>query len=113
MSNYYKHFIEKKDNANLKEKYFEIFIIIVLFAFGVYQSILFFGYRVVPNPDFFGYYKTATELLSFQLPSDYRCLPVLGLLHYGLSCLVGGQYAELTAGRLLNSILHPFNIVLV
>ncbi len=104
-------------NADFNNKYIEYFIIVLLFVFSTYQAIHLFGYRVVPNPDFFGYFQTAADLLSFQLPSghpaDFRCVPVMGLLQNGLSCLIGGQYADLKAGWLLNTILHPFNIVLV
>jgi hypothetical protein len=96
-----------------KERYFDIFVIIVLFFFGIYQSILYFGHQVVPNPDFFGFIRVGEELLSFELPSSYKRLPVLGVLQTGLSHLTGGQQAQLTAGWLLNAILHPFNIVLV
>ena len=42
---------EYGNNWNANGKYFEIFIIAVLFAFGVYHSVLYFGHQVVRNPD--------------------------------------------------------------
>jgi hypothetical protein len=107
---------EKTEHCNDlidKEAYFEIFVISVLFAFGVYHSILYFGHRVVPNPDFTAFVRVGHELLSFQLPGTYKRAPVLGLLQAGLSYLAGGQHPDLTAGWLLNAILHPFNVVLL
>ncbi|MCK4828245.1 hypothetical protein KA005_71610, partial [bacterium] len=96
---------ETWDNLNGNEKYFEIFIIAVLFAFGIYNSVLYFGHQVVPNPDFNGFIRVGHELLSFQLPSDYKRVPVVGILQVSLSYLVGGKHPELTAGWLLNAIL--------
>jgi hypothetical protein len=101
-------------NLHEREKYLEYSIIIVLFAFGSYLSFIFWGHQTVPNPDFFGFIDVAEAFLSFQFASiDYRQLPGLGLLQKGISVLVGGPQAELTAGWLLNAILHPLNIVLV
>ena len=104
---------ELLSDLSVKEKYFEIFIIMVLFAFGVYHSVLYFGHQVVPNSDFTAFVRTGHELLSFQLPSSYKRAPILGLLQASLSYLVTGQHPDLTAGWLLNAILHPFNIVLL
>ena len=95
------------------EKRLEIFIIAILLALGVYHSILYFGHQVVPNPDFPGFVRVGHQLLSFQLPSSYKRAPVVGLLQAALSHLVKGQHPDLTAGWLLNAILHPFNIVLL
>ena len=38
---------------------------------------------------------------------------MLGILQVGLSYLVGGKYPDLTAGWLLNALLHPFNLILL
>ena len=100
-------------DSNKQKKAFEIFVIMILLVFGIYHSILYFGHQVVPNPDFTAFVRVGHELLSFQLPSDYKRVPVLGLLQASLSYLVGGQHPDLTAGWLLNAILHPFNIVLL
>ena len=104
---------ELLDDSATKEKYFGLFIIIALFAFGVYHSVLYFGHQVMPNPDFTAFVQVGHELLSFQLPTSYKRVPVVGLLQAGLSYLVAGPHPDLTAGWLLNAILHPFNIVLL
>lgn len=101
------------DDLSIKEKYFERFLVVVLLAFGIYQSVLYFGHQVVPNPDFTSFVRLGHRLLSFQLPTNYKRAPVLGLLQATLSHLVGGQHPDLTAGWLLNAILHPLNLVLL
>ncbi len=100
-------------NGDYKEKYFEIFAIVILLAFGIYQSVLYFGHQAVPNSDFTAFVKTAHQLLSFELPSDFKRVPVLGILQIGLSKFISGDHPELTAGWLLNAILHPLSIVLL
>ncbi len=94
------------------EKYFEFFLIVVFLAFGIYQSVLYFGHKLVPNSDFPAIIGVGHKLLSFQIPEDFKQTPVVGLLQALLSHLVGGQYPELTAGWLLNAILHPLNLIL-
>jgi len=96
-----------------QERYFETFVIIALFAFGAYSSILYFGHKVVPISDFPDLFKVGRDILSFKLPSRFKQAPVLGMLQYCLSFFVGGQHPPLTAGWLLNAILHPFNLVLL
>jgi hypothetical protein len=98
---------------NVKEKYFLAFVIAVLLAFGAYQSILYFGHQVVPNSDFPAFVRTGKALLAFKLPGSFKRAPVLGILQAVLSRVVGGQHPDLTAGWLLNSILHPFNLLLL
>ena len=105
--------IQVAQGPNVNEKYFEIFVILALGAFGVYHSILYFGHKVVPNPDFNGFVSVGHELLSFKHPSNFDRGPVVGLLQAMLSYVVGGQYPDLTAGWLLNALLHPFNLVLL
>jgi hypothetical protein len=95
-----------------RERYFEFFLLISLLAFGIYQSVLYFGHKVVPNPDFPAFFETGRELLSLRIPSSFKRVPVLGLLQVFISYLVDGQHPGLTAGWLLNAILHPFNLVL-
>jgi hypothetical protein len=95
-----------------REKYFNIFLIAAFFAFGIYQSIIYFGHQIVPISDFPDIVRIGHELLSFKVPSRFMQAPVVGLLQASLSYLVGGQHPDLTAGWLLNAILHPFNLVL-
>ena len=96
-----------------RERYFEFFLLIALLAFGAYQSVLYFGHKLIPNPDFVSFAQLGHELLSFKLPSSFMRAPVLGLLQAALSYIVGGQHPDLTAGWLLNAILHPFNLLLL
>jgi hypothetical protein len=96
-----------------QEKYLDIFTAAVLFAFGVYHSILYFGHTVVPISDFPAFFRVGQELLSFKIPSTFKLAPVVGLLQVILSYFLGGQYPNLTAGWLLNAILHPFNLILL
>lgn len=95
-----------------REKYFGFFLIVVLLAFGIYQSVLYFGHKIVPNSDFPAIIRVGHELLSFQIPESFKQTPVVGLLQALLSHLVDGQYPNLTAGWLLNAILHPLNLIL-
>lgn len=95
------------------EKLVEILTGVILFAFGVYQSILYFGHTAVPNGDFPDFYKVGSDLLAFRLPSQFMRAPVLGLLQNFLYPLAWGPSRELTAGWLLNAILHPFNLLLL
>jgi hypothetical protein len=96
-----------------REKYFEICVLAALFAFGLYNSVLFFGHTIVPNGDFPAFFRTGREILSLQAPYSFKRVPVLGILQVCLSWVVGGQHPGLTAGWLLNAILHPFNLVLL
>ncbi len=96
-----------------REKYLDIFTAVVLFAFGVYHSILYFGHTVVPISDFPAFFRVGQELLSFKIPSSFKLAPVVGLLQVILSHFLSGQYPNLTAGWLLNAILHPFNLLLL
>lgn len=95
-----------------RERYFEFVVIAALLAFGVYQSVVYFGHTVVPISDFPDIVRVGHDLLSFQLPARFKQAPVVGLLQASLSYLVGGQHPDLTAGWLLNAILHPLNLVL-
>ncbi len=81
--------------SSVNEKYFEIFLITVLLAFGIYHSILYFAHQVVPCSDFPGFVRVGRQLLSFQLPSSYKRAPVVGLLQATLSPMVGGRYPDL------------------
>lgn len=119
-----KHIAEKRrvepadeigvDELRKREKYFEVFVIIALFAFGVYNSILYFGHTVVPVSDFPDLYRVGREILSFKLPTRFMQAPVLGMLQVCLSYIVGGpDPINLKAGWLLNAMLYPFSLVLL
>jgi len=94
------------------ERYLELFLIGAFLAFGVYQSILYFGHKIVPISDFPDIVRVGHDLLSFKLPARFKQAPVVGILQALLSFIVGGQHPDLTAGWLLNAILHPLNLIL-
>jgi hypothetical protein len=96
-----------------RDRYFEIIVVLVLLAFGTYHSISYFGHKLVPTSDFPAFAKTGREILSLQMPSSFKRTPMLGLLQVSLSYFIGGQTPELTAGRVLNAILHPLIAVLL
>ena len=95
------------------EKRLDILIGAVLFAFGVYHSILYFGHTAVPISDFPDFFRVGKEILSLQMPSSFKLAPVLGILQNLLVFVSWGSPPELTAGWLLNAILHPFTVVLL
>jgi hypothetical protein len=96
-----------------RERYFDFVIIAAFLAFGIYQSVIYFGHKIVPISDFPDIVRIGHELLSFKIPSRFMQAPVVGLLQASLSYIVGGQHPDLTAGWLLNAILHPLNLVLL
>jgi len=96
-----------------RERRLTIFFIIALLILGTYQSILYFGHKVVPIPDFPSIVKVGHELLSFKIPSRFKYAPVVGVLQVCLSSFVNGDNPDLKAGWLLNAILHPFTLVLL
>jgi hypothetical protein len=100
------------EETGKRERYFEVVLMATLLAFGVYQSVLYFGHTVVPISDFPDIVKVGHDLLSLKLPVRFKQAPVVGLLQALLSYTVGGQHPDLTAGWLLNAILHPLNLVL-
>jgi len=103
----------KSDRQVKDDRYCEAVFIAALFAFGVYQSILYFGHTEVPISDFPALYKVGRDILSFRLPVRFMQAPVLGMLQVALSYVVGGHDPNLPAGWLLNAIIHPFNLVLL
>jgi len=104
--------IDLLDEAS-RDRYFEIIAILILLAFGVYHSVLYFGHKLVPTSDFPAFIKTGRQILSLQMPTSFKRTPVLGMLQTILSYLIVGRTPELTAGRLLNAILHPLIAVML
>jgi hypothetical protein len=96
-----------------RQKALPYIVAVLLFGFGAYESALYFGHKVVPNSDAPSFMRVGRELLSLQMPSSFKRAPVVGLLAVGLSHGVGGPHPELTAGWLLNALLHPFTVVLL
>lgn len=91
----------------------EGFILILLLVFGICQSVLYYQHQQVPNSDFSAFVETSQALLDFKLPGNFKRLPMLGFLQIGLSKLCTGAYPILTAGWLLNAILHTFSVILL
>ena len=100
-------------DSEKNDRYVEILSCVVLFLFGAYQSVLYYGHHVMPSPDFPSFIDVGRKLLSFQIPTNYQRAPVYGLIVYPLSLVVGGQHPELTAAWVFNSILQPCNLVLI
>ena len=96
----------------MREKTVHAFILIILFLFGIYLSILYYGYHEVPNPDFTSFFETGRQLLSLHLPDSYKRAPILGILQVLLSSIIDSRYPDLTAGWVLNSCLLPLNLIL-
>lgn len=101
------------DLDDSSKRRFEIFILIVLLAFGVYKAVVLFGAIPVPNPDYSGFVATGKSILRFRLPGSFKRAPVLGVLQVGLGRFVGGAHPILTASWLLNAIFSVFNVVLM
>ncbi|MBN2511720.1 MAG: hypothetical protein JXB18_02170 [Sedimentisphaerales bacterium] len=95
------------------DKKITLLICAVLFLFGVYQAILFYGHQIVPNSDFSCFYDVGRTILSFKLPDTFKRGPVTGILQNALTPIMSGNYADLKASWLLNGILHPFNGILL
>jgi hypothetical protein len=98
---------------NKREKYFAIFALTILLAFGAYKSIALYGAYPVPNPDFPGFVRIGRQLLKFRLPADFKRLPMLGILQVLLSHLMHGEQPVLTAGWVLNGIFSALSVVLL
>lgn len=86
---------------------------VLLLGVGIYQSLLFWGYQVVPNSDFPAFVDVGRAILSGHIPTDFKRTPGLGLLQVALSHAVSSPYPDLTAGWLLNAMVHPFTVVLI
>jgi len=96
----------------IREKRFEIVVLMVFLAFGVYKSIALWGAYPIPNPDFPGFIGVGKSLLSFQVPRNFKRAPAVGIFQVLLTYLLGPNN-ELNAGWLLNAILAPLNIILI
>ncbi|MHC4525894.1 MAG: hypothetical protein ACYSU8_10235, partial [Planctomycetota bacterium] len=90
----------------------EWFIVLLLLVFGSYQSILYFGHLQVPNSDFTAFVGTARSLLDCKLPGSFKRVPMLGLLQIGVSQFCPDPHPVLTAGWVLNGILHTLSVLL-
>lgn len=96
-----------------KEKYVDIFLFFLLLAFGTYHAVIYWAHQVVPHFDFGCFTIVGRQLLSFQLPSTYKRVPLVGILQVLLGHITGGTCPDLNGGWLLNSIVHPLTGVLL
>jgi hypothetical protein len=96
-------------NLSLEKKH-DAFLFLLFAAFGVYQTIIYWGHQPVPHFDFHCFGFAARELLSFNI-SDYKRVPLTGLLQILLGKITGGTYPDLVGGWLLNSISHVLTFV--
>jgi hypothetical protein len=95
-----------------KEKVFGILSIVILLGFGIYQSFLYWGHQPVPHFDFECFAEQGRRLLSLNLPTDYKRMPLVGILQVLLGHIVDGESPDFHGGWLLNSIVHPLTAVL-
>jgi hypothetical protein len=96
-----------------RQRRFDVQCAFILLAFGAYQSVIFFGHQVVPNPDFSGFIQSARQFWSPGGIRAFTRAPVLGFLQIPLGNLAGGPHPDLTGGWLLNALVHPFNLLLL
>jgi hypothetical protein len=102
--------LQQVDN---REKHVDIFLFFLLLAFGIYQSVIYWGHQVVPHFDFECFALQGRQILSFKLPTDYKRVPLVGILQVLLGHITGGAYPDFHGGWLLNSIVHPLTAVLL
>ena len=108
--------LQEKDNEELlqlRDRNFTIAGIAILFLFGIFYSIRYYGFHIMPSPDFPSFLQIGKELWHFKIPTSFFRGPTYGFLVYPLTRIVGGQHPELSAAWLFNAILQPFNLVLL
>lgn len=99
--------------AEKREKQVNIFLFFLLLAFGVYQAVIYWGHQAVPHPDFSCFAIIGRQILSFQMPTDFKRVPLLGILQVLLGKITGGRNPDLIGAWLLNSIAHSLTAVLL
>ncbi|HBG27392.1 MAG: hypothetical protein A2Y10_18995 [Planctomycetes bacterium GWF2_41_51] len=104
------HSFQTLQNLSIERK-FDIFIFVILLAFGIYQSIIYWGHQPVPHFDFHCFAGVGREILSLQMPSDYKRVPLTGMLQVLFGKITGGGYPELQGGWLLNSVSHTLTVI--
>jgi hypothetical protein len=102
--------LQQVDN---KEKYVDIFLFFLLLAFGIYHAVIYWGHQVVPHFDFECFAAQGRQILSFKLPTNYKRVPLVGILQVLLGHIAGGESPDFHGGWLLNSIVHPLTAVLL
>lgn len=100
-------------NPQVTRRYLQCGVIVLLLLFGAYQSIIYYQHQPVPNSDFPAFSETTRPLLSFKLPGSFKRLPMLGLLHIAVGAVCPGPHPELTAGWIVNAVLHALTVLLL
>lgn len=96
-----------------RRKYADILLFFLLLSFGIFHSVIYWGHQVVPHFDFGCFAGLGRQVLSFKLPTDYKRVPLVGILQVLLGYIAGGAYPDFHGGWLLNSIVHPLIAVLL
>ena len=96
-----------------REKYADIFLFFLLLAFGIYHSVIYWGHQPVPHFDFECFAAQGRQILSFKIPTDYKRVPLVGILQVLLGHIADGESPDFHGGWLLNSIVHPLIAVLL
>jgi hypothetical protein len=102
--------LQQVDN---REKHVDIFLFFLLLAFGIYHAVIYWGHQAVPHFDFECFAAQGRQILSFKLPTDYKRVPLVGILQVLLGHIAGGECPDFHGGWLLNSIVHPLTAVLL
>ena len=108
-----KTILEKQTAEETSPKWLDIATGILLFAFGIYSSILYFGHTIIPNSDFASFWQVGNALLHLRLPDTFKYAPVVGILQNLIHDLSFGHLSPLKSGWVLNAILQPFSVVLL
>jgi hypothetical protein len=100
--------IIEPQNEFRNEKILNLCVLIGLFLFGSYQSVLYFSHKPVPHFDFQCFTNLGHEMLAFKTPANFTRVPLVGILQVIIGKVVGGRSPDFTGGLLLNCILYPF-----
>ena len=104
---------ELDSGLNTREKYFDIFVILLLLGFGIYHSVLYWAHQPVPHADFSCFANLGHQILALEIPSGFKRAPVVGILQVLLGKIAGGRNPDLAGAWLLNSLLHLLTAVLL
>jgi len=102
-----------------RQRWLSLATLVILLGLGGYLSVRYYKHLPVPHPDFAAFAPVGHDLLAGRMPRTFMRAPVVGLLQAGLSKAVApwqgedDPHPDLTAGRLLNALLHPINVVLI
>jgi hypothetical protein len=104
---------ELAEQTETRRKYNDILLFLLLLSFGVFHSIIYWGHQVVPHFDFECFAAQGRQILSFSMPTDYKRVPLVGILQVLLGYIAGGECPDFHGGWLLNSMVHPLTAVLL